>query len=149
MGRYEFKGIDFQINNHVIEHLDLSFSYSYLDSKEMEGDDTLDALQYRPRHQLRWQMSYEFPFETQVHLNVERILDQVYATQVKVNGQNQYQQQSLDNYTLVDINLVQPLITDKLDVYLRATNLLDENYYQSEALPQAGRQFFVGVNWQI
>jgi len=80
---------------------------------------------------------------------VERILDQVYATQVKVNGQSQYQQQSLDNYTLVDINLVQPLITDKLDVYLRATNLLDENYYQSEALPQAGRQFFVGVNWQI
>lgn len=149
MGRYEFKGIDFQINNHAIEHLDLSFSYSFLDSKEMEGDDTLDALQYRPRHQLRWQMSYEFPFETQIHLNVERILEQVYATQVKVNGKNQYQQQSLDNYTLVDINLVQPLISDKLEVYLRATNLLDENYYQSEALPQAGRQFFVGVNWQI
>ncbi|MGL4747874.1 MAG: outer membrane beta-barrel protein, partial [Shewanella sp.] len=149
MGRYEFKGIDFQINNHAIEHLDLSFSYSFLDSKEMEGDDTLDTLQYRPRHQLRWQMSYQFPFETQIHLNVERILDQVYATQVKVNGQSQYQKQSLDNYTLVDINLVQPLIADKLEVYLRATNLLDENYYQSEALPQAGRQFFVGVNWQI
>ena len=44
---------------------------------------------------------------------------------------------------------MQPLIADKLEVYLRATNLLDENYYQSEALPQAGRQFFVGVNWQI
>ncbi|EGM71890.1 TonB-dependent receptor plug domain-containing protein [Shewanella sp. HN-41] len=149
MGRYKFKGIDFQINNHAIEHLDLSLSYSFLDSEEMDGDDTLDALQYRPRHQLRWQMSYEFPFETQIHLNVERILDQVYATQVKVNGQTQYQQQSLDNYTLVDMNLVQPLIHDKLDVYLRATNLLDENYYQSEALPQAGRQIFIGVNWQI
>ena len=149
MGRYKFKGVDFQINNHTIEHLDLSFSYSFLDSEEIDGDDTLDALQYRPRHQLRWQMSYEFPFETQVHLNVERILDQVYATQVKVGGQTQYQQQSLDNYTLVDVNLVQPLIRDKLDVYLRATNLLDENYYQSEALPQAGRQIFIGVNWQI
>lgn len=149
MGRYKFKGIDFQINNKAIEHLDLSFSYSFLDSEEMDGDDSLDALQYRPRHQLRWQMSYEFPFETQIHLNVERILDQVYATQVKVNGQTQYQQQSLDNYTLVDVNLVQPLIQDKLDVYIRATNLLDENYYQSEALPQAGRQIFIGVNWQI
>ncbi|MGL4838098.1 MAG: TonB-dependent receptor, partial [Shewanella sp.] len=79
----------------------------------------------------------------------ERILDQVYATQVKVGGQTQYQAQSLGSYTLVDLNIVQPLIRDKLDGYLRVTNLLDENYYQSEALPQAGRQFFVGINWQI
>lgn len=153
MERYRFNGIDFKINNRAIEHLGLSFSYSFLDSDEMEGDDALDRdrfqYQYRPRHQLRWQMSYELPFETQIHLNVERILDQIYVTQGKVNGQTQYQQQSLDNYTLVDINLVQPVISDNLEVYLRATNLLDENYYQSEALPQAGRQFFIGVNWQI
>lgn len=145
MGRYKFKGIDFQINNHAVDNLDLSFSYSFLDSQDMEGDESLDALQYRPRHQLRWEATYEFATETKLHLNVERILDQVYATQID----GQYQQQSLDNYTLVDVNIMQPLIADKLELYLRATNLLDENYYQSEGLPQAGRQVFVGINWQI
>ncbi|MCL1090820.1 hypothetical protein L2744_14685 [Shewanella profunda] len=45
----------------------------------------------------------------------------------------------------MDVNLTQPLIRD---VYLRVTNLLDENDYQSEALPQAGRQIFIDINWQ-
>ncbi|WP_350433184.1 TonB-dependent receptor [Shewanella sp. H8] len=149
MDRYKFKGIDFQINNNSIDKLDLSFSYSFLDSEEMADDDTLDSLQYRPRHQLRWQVNYELPFELKMNLNVERILDQVYAAKVKIDGKTQYQQQSLDNYTLVDINLAYPLINEKLELYIRSTNLFDENYYQSESLPQAGRQVFVGVNWQI
>ncbi|MGX9462177.1 TonB-dependent receptor plug domain-containing protein [Shewanella sp. A14] len=149
MDRYKFKGIDFQINNNSIDALDVSFSYSFLDSEEMEGDDTLDSLQYRPRHQLRWQVNYVLPLQIKMNVNVERILDQVYAAKVKVNGKSQYQQQSLDNYTLVDVNLAYPLIDQTLDLYLRSTNLLDENYYQSESLPQAGRQVFIGVNWQI
>ncbi|MGL5390255.1 MAG: TonB-dependent receptor domain-containing protein, partial [Shewanella sp.] len=148
-GRYRFKGIDWQLTNRAIDGVDLRFAYSFLDSAHMAGDVSFDTVQYRPRHQLRWQMSYTLPFDTQIHLNVERILDQVYATQVKVGGQTQYQQHALGNYTLVDVNLVQPLIRDKLEGYLRLTNALDEHYYQSEALPQAGRQLFIGINWQI
>jgi len=76
-------------------------------------------------------------------------MDQNYYDQEKIGGQKVWQEKSLDDYTLVDINLVQPLLKDNLELYLRATNLLDENYYQSDSLPQAGRQVFVGINWQI
>lgn len=66
-----------------------------------------------------------------------------------MSGQQVWVEQSLQDYTLVDINLSQPIIDDTLDVYLRVSNLLDENYYQSQALPQAGREVFAGIKWRI
>ena len=82
-------------------------------------------------------------------MNLERIMGQVYYAQKKANGNKLWLEQSLAYYTLLDLNLTQVVMDDKLELYLRATNLLDENYYQSEAIPQAGRQLFVGINWQI
>ncbi|TVL48610.1 TonB-dependent receptor [Shewanella algae] len=149
MGNYRFQGLDTVLSNNSIENLDLSLSYSYLHAEDRDSSTGFDGLDYRPKHQLRFQLGYELPTETRIHLNVERIMDQNYYEQEKIGGQKVWQEKSLDDYTLVDINLVQPLLKDKLELYLRATNLLDENYYQSDSLPQAGRQVFVGINWQI
>ncbi|WP_345843525.1 TonB-dependent receptor [Shewanella algae] len=149
MGNYRFQGLDTVLSNNSIENLDLSLSYSYLHAEDRYSSTGFDGLDYRPKHQLRFQLGYKLPTETRIHLNVERIMDQNYYEQEKIGGQKVWQEKSLDDYTLVDINLVQPLLKDKLELYLRATNLLDENYYQSDSLPQAGRQVFVGINWQI
>ncbi|MBO2554515.1 TonB-dependent receptor [Shewanella algae] len=149
MGNYRFQGLDTVLSNNSIENLDLSLSYSYLHAEDRDSSTGFDGLDYRPKHQLRFQLGYKLPTETRIHLNVERIMDQNYYEQEKIGGQKVWQEKSLDDYTLVDINLVQPLLKDKLELYLRATNLLDENYYQSDSLPQAGRQVFVGINWQI
>ncbi|TXS88094.1 TonB-dependent receptor [Shewanella algae] len=149
MGNYRFQGLDTVLSNNSIENLDLSLSYSYLHAEDRDSSTGFDGLDYRPKHQLRFQLGYKLPTETRIHLNVERIMDQNYYEQEKIGGQKVWQEKSLDDYTLVDINLVQSLLKDKLELYLRATNLLDENYYQSDSLPQAGRQVFVGINWQI
>ncbi|WP_345857596.1 TonB-dependent receptor [Shewanella algae] len=149
MGNYRFQGLDTVLSNNSIENLDLSLSYSYLHAEDRDSSTGFDGLDYRPKHQLRFQLGYKLPTETRIHLNVERFMDQNYYEQEKIGGQKVWQEKSLDDYTLVDINLVQPLLKDKLELYLRATNLLDENYYQSDSLPQAGRQVFVGINWQI
>lgn len=55
----------------------------------------------------------------------------------------------LPDYDLLDLKLSQPLFNDQLSLYIKATNLLDENYAESESLPQAGRQWFVGVDWRL
>ncbi|MEZ9199384.1 TonB-dependent receptor plug domain-containing protein [Shewanella sp. 10N.286.54.B9] len=149
MGDYAFKGVDLQLQNNSIDDLSMTFMYSFLDTEDKSAAETFQTLEYRPRHQLRFQAQYQLPFAMRINLNVERIMDQIYYAQHKVAGEKVLLEQSLDDYTLVDVNLVQPLLDDKLELYLRATNLLDENYYQSESLPQAGRQVFIGLNWQI
>ncbi|MCL1095403.1 TonB-dependent receptor plug domain-containing protein [Shewanella kaireitica] len=149
MGDYAFKGVDLQLQNNSIDDLSMTFMYSFLDTEDKSAAETFQTLEYRPRHQLRFQAQYQLPFAMRIHLNIERIMDQIYYAQHKVAGEKILVEQSLDDYTLVDLNLVQPLLEDKLELYLRATNLLDENYYQSESLPQAGRQVFIGINWQI
>ncbi|GIU25409.1 TonB-dependent receptor plug domain-containing protein [Shewanella schlegeliana] len=149
MGRYGFKGVDVQLENNSFDNLSMTVSYSFLDTEDKSAEEAMQTLEYRPKHQVRFQAEYVLPFEMRVNLNVERIMDQVYYAQQKIGGNKVLVEQSLEDYTLVDLNLVQPLMGDKLELYLRATNLLDENYDQSEALPQAGRQVFVGINWQI
>ncbi|WP_076542143.1 TonB-dependent siderophore receptor [Shewanella sp. UCD-KL21] len=145
MERYNFKGVDVQLENNSFDALSMALSYSFIDA----DDHGTQTLEYRPKHQVRFQADYELPFAMRINFNVERVMDQVYYAQEKVNGVTTTVEQSLQDYTLVDINVVQPFLDDKLELYLRATNLLDENYDQSEALPQAGRQVFIGINWQI
>jgi len=149
MGRYQFKGVDLSLNNQSIDDLSLTFIYSFLDTEDKDAFDGMGTLEYRPRHQLRFQAEYELPFATRISMNLERIMGQVYYEQEKVNGNKVWTEQSLEDYTLLDLNLVQPVLDDKLELYIRATNLLDENYYQSDAIPQAGRQVFVGISWQL
>ncbi|GIU26713.1 hypothetical protein TUM4644_23000 [Shewanella colwelliana] len=149
MGRYQFKGIDLSLRNQSIDKLAVTFAYSFLDTEDKDATPGLETLAYRPRHQFRVQADYELPFALRLNLNVEHIMGQVYHQQQKVAGQNMLVEQALDDYTLVDLNLIQPIMGDNLELYLRATNLFDEHYYQSEGLPQAGRQVFVGLNWQL
>jgi vitamin B12 transporter len=148
MGNYKFKGLDLALKNQYFDGLNLSVSYSYLGAEDSDNA-AMDELEYRPKHQFRFQGMYQFDFGLSVNLNVEHITDQLYYTSEKIAGNKVSVKNEVDNYTLVDINIVQPLMVDNFEAYIRITNLLDVNYYQSEALPQAGRQIFVGINWQL
>ena len=135
IGDYRFMGVDLQMTNQYFDSLGLTFAYSYIDTEDRA---TNERLQYRPTHNLRLQASYDFSFGLTSRLNAERVIDQVNGKGVQ-----------LDNYTLVDLSLSQNIWHDNLELYVRATNLFDELYYQSDFMPQAGRQVFVGINWQL
>ncbi|ACA84395.1 TonB-dependent receptor [Shewanella woodyi] len=135
IGDYRFMGVDLQMTNQYFDSLGLTFAYSYIDTEDRA---TNERLQYRPTHNLRLQASYDFSFGLTTRLNAERVIDQVNGKGVQ-----------LDNYTLVDLSLSQNIWHDNLELYVRATNLFDELYYQSDFMPQAGRQVFVGINWQL
>ncbi|GGI81355.1 TonB-dependent receptor [Shewanella gelidii] len=149
LGDYRFQGIDLMLSSQYWDGLDLNLSYSYLDTLDKDADGSLDRLEHRPRQQVRLQASYAFATATTVSLNAERIMDQIYYRQTQSAGVTAVEQIALDDYTLVDVNVRQAIVNDNLSLYVRATNLLDENYVQSEALPQAGRQVFVGIDWQL
>ncbi|MGS0681663.1 TonB-dependent receptor plug domain-containing protein [Shewanella sp. 125m-7] len=135
IGDYRFMGVDLQMTNQYFDSLGLTFAYSYIDTEDRT---TNERLQYRPTHNLRFQASYDFSFGLTTRLDAERIIDQVNGKGVQLN-----------NYTLVDLSLSQNIWHENLELYVRATNLFDELYYQSDFMPQAGRQVFVGINWQI
>ena len=135
IGDYRFMGVDLQLTNRYFDSLGLTFAYSYIDTEDRV---TNERLQYRPTHNLRLQASYDFSFGLTTRLNAERIIDQVNGKGVQLN-----------NYTLVDFSVSQQILHDNLELYVRATNLFDELYYQSDFMPQAGRQVFVGINWQL
>ncbi|GIU50415.1 ferric enterobactin uptake receptor [Shewanella sairae] len=135
IGDYRFMGVDLQMTNRYFDSLGLTFAYSYIDTEDRA---TNERLQYRPAHNLRLQASYDFSFGLTTRLNAERVIDQVNGKGVE-----------LDNYTLVDLSVSQKIWQDNLELYVRATNLFDELYYQSDFMPQAGRQVFVGINWQL
>lgn len=135
IGDYRFMGVDLQLQNNYFENLNLIFNYSYVDTEDRLTD---KRLQYRPAHKLRLQASYDFAFGLTTRLNAERVIDQVNGKGVKLN-----------NYSLVDFSLNQQVWHENLELYVRATNLFDELYYQSDFMPQVGRQVFVGLNWQL
>ncbi|MBV7317611.1 TonB-dependent siderophore receptor [Shewanella sp. NIFS-20-20] len=135
IGDYRFMGIDMQMTNRYFDSLGLTLSYSFTDTEDRA---TEQRLQYRPKHQVRFQASYDLPFGLTTRVNAERVIDQVNGKGVE-----------LANYTLVDLSINQKLWKDNLELYVRATNLFDELYYQSDFMPRAGRQVFVGINWQL
>jgi len=143
MGNYKFSGVDVSFKNNHFDNLWLTLDYSFLKTEDKDALPGMEALKHRPRHQLRFNVEYEFSFSTRVSMNVERIMGQVFYDKKRVNKYD------LKDYTVVDINIVQPIFANQLSLYLRATNLLDENYSQSDGIPLAGRQVFIGVDWQI
>ena len=55
----------------------------------------------------------------------------------------------LNDYTVVNLKLSKKLINDKLNLYLGADNILDENYEQSLGFPQAGRMIYGGFRYKL
>jgi outer membrane cobalamin receptor len=77
-------------------------------------------------------------------MNVMHIADQVYYSRT-----TPVRKRNLDDYTLVNLKLDQAFLNGKLDVYLAADNIFDEDYEQSYGLPQAGRFIYGGITLSL
>lgn len=137
---YEFKGIEFTAENRYVKNLLLKAGYTYTYTKDKSPNTDRDELQYRPEHIATLEGTYAFNFGLSAHMNVRYVADQVfYSRTTPVRKKN------LDDYTLVNVKLDQALLKGRLNFYLGADNVFDEDYEQRYGFPQEGRFIYGGI----
>ncbi|GAA4899332.1 TonB-dependent receptor [Ferrimonas pelagia] len=138
---YRFIGVDTQWHNHSFDAVDLVLGYSYLDAEDREGELGRTALQYRPTHSIKASAVARLPWQLTARLDAQYLRDQVYY--------QKEEQFSIDNFSLVDISISQPLPWDGLSWQATITNLLDEDYVTSREAPRPGREWMLQLKAQF
>lgn len=141
--QYRFKGVEIVLENRALERLFLRATYSLLFAENRKADNTRDELQYRPRDKVTLEGQYRFPFGLTVNASLLYVARQYfYDSTWSVKGQ-------LNDYTLVNLKLTQALLQQKLQLYVGADNLFDQDYEQSYGLPQPGRSLYAGLEYRF
>lgn len=140
---YTFTGFETTLENRTIDNLLLRVSYSYMDSEDRSSGSQKDELQYRPRDKFTLEANYRLPWGMSIYGSLLYVANQYFYDKTVTL------QQRLPDYTLVDLKVSQPLLARKLDLYVGANNLFDENYEQSYGLPQAGRTVYGGLDYRF
>ncbi len=135
---YRFQGFDLMARIRSVHRLDMDLAYSFLDAENRgEDDQNRTQLQNRPEHQLKTSFIGHLRWRLTGRLDANYVAGQVYYTEAG--------QQDLNDYLLIDLSISQPLPWGGLSWQATAANLFDENYVQSEDLPQAGRQWLLSL----
>jgi len=140
--RYNFQGVEVRGRYTGIRNLDANFGYTYLDSENISAGATTQVLQARPRHRVTAALTYLFSTGTKVNLDYMF----VGSNEDLSNGQNNIPIKpiGLPDYHLLSAGITQE-INDHAEVFVRAQNLLDQNYEDNFGFQQAGRTFYFGA----
>ena len=138
--KYQFKGVEVTAENHYLKNLLLRAGYTYLYSKDKSRNTERDELQYRPEHIVTVEGKYSFNFGLSAYMNVMHVADQVFYSRT-----TPLKKENLDDYTLVNLKLDQALLKGRLNFYIGADNIFDEDYEESYGFPQAGRFIYGGI----
>jgi len=141
--KYRFTGFEVAAENRYVENLVLRASYSYLHNKNRSDGVSVDELQYRPRDKVTLEGRYIFPFGLTVDASL------LYVGHQYVLDKTGNEKKRLNDYTVVSSKISQDLFAKRLNVYVGASNLFDEDYEQSYGLPQAGRTLYAGADYRF
>jgi outer membrane receptor protein involved in Fe transport len=119
----------------------LRAAYTYLNSED-KSDSGKDELQYRPKNRFSFEGKYDFDFGLTPYVSVLYVADQYFYSNV---NKGPLLKGTLNNYTLVNVKLNQKLLEGKMNLYVGADNLFDENYETSYGFPQPGRFIYGGI----
>ncbi|MEW6571583.1 MAG: TonB-dependent receptor [Nitrospirota bacterium] len=137
---YQFKGFELTAENRYVKNLLLRAGYTYVHTKDESPNTERDELQYRPKHTVTFESKYSSNFGLSAYMNVSHVADQVFYSRT-----TPVEKKKLNDYTLVNLKLDQALLKGRLNLYLGADNVFDEDYEESYGFPQAGRFIYGGV----
>ncbi|MBU2571683.1 MAG: TonB-dependent receptor [Gammaproteobacteria bacterium] len=138
--KYEFQGVEIIGESRFIDDLLLRTSYTYLHSRDRSDTEGRDELQYRPKHKLAFETDYQFGYGFSGYLNVMHVADEYYYSR-----NLPLQKARLEAYTLLNMKLNYSFFNNQAAIYVGADNILDADYQESYALPQAGRFVYTGA----
>ena len=139
-------GVEFISEFEILQNLKTNFNFTYLNSFSQNDDgDFTDTLEYKPQFIAGLFLGYK----------IKNLLPsiEVNYTGVEFAYQegNEYLQKLPDHFLLnarLAYNL--PIDSNKnLAFFIRANNIFDKLYYSQWGLPEAGRQFFAGLNFEF
>ncbi len=141
-------GFELQANYNLSRKINAGFQFSYLRSfaKNNSTGEYTDTLEYKPE------------FISSIYLNYSLLKSfSVLFEATTIQNEYGYQEgyeffRKLPSYFLINLRLTYSLkLTQRhnLQLYGRANNIFDQLYYTQWGLPEAGRQFLVGVNFEF
>jgi outer membrane receptor protein involved in Fe transport len=137
---YQFKGIELAAENRYVKNLLLRAGYTYVYTKDKSPNTERDELQYRPKNTVTFESRYSFNFGLSAYMNVMHVAEQVFYSRT-----TPLEKKKLNDYTLVNLKLNQALLKGRMNLYLGADNIFDEDYEESYGFPQAGRFIYGGI----
>jgi outer membrane receptor protein involved in Fe transport len=130
--RYRFRGAELTGHTTAISRLELRGSYSFLDSEEVTMSGTA-PLQTRPRHRAAVEWIWTPLARSTLRGSIYGVGAQIYDSRGAVPVQREF-----DGFTLVDVGFTRTLAR-RFEVAFDVSNLFDQLYDQSYALPREGR----------
>jgi len=140
---YRLQGVELAVAGKPVEGLRLRASYSYLNTKDKSPGSEKQELQHRPGDKVALSGTYRLSFGLTAHASLLHIADLYFYDS---DGDPPLEKKALNDYTVVDVRLGQDLLKRRLEAYVGADNLFDENYEQSYGLPQSGRMVYGGLS---
>jgi vitamin B12 transporter len=145
-GRSKRQGAEVTAATNVNESLSINAAYTYTDSVEPDGAGGLQDEVRRARHtaslNLAWQALDNLHINTNAQYNGSQ-LDQFFPPWPSPS-----EMVRLSDYTLLNIN-ANYSASDKLDIYLRLDNLLDENYEEVFGYQTLGFGASLGLRYAL
>lgn len=140
-------GAEIEGNYHLGKHLDCGFSFSYLNSfGKNEFGEYSDTLEYRPEVISNFYLNSNFSKNINLLIEATSI-----ANEYGLQDGNLYFQK-LPSYLLINIRFAytyHQLQNSKIEVFARMNNIFDQLYYTQFGLPEAGREYFIGLNYKF
>lgn len=140
-------GAEIEGTYNLSKYLDCGFSFSYLNSfgKNDLGEYS-DTLEYRPEIISNFYLNSNFSQNINLLLEATSI-----ANEYGLQEGNPYFQK-LPAYLLINLRFAYTyhiLQNSRIELFARANNIFDKLYYTQFGLPEAGREFFVGLNYNF
>lgn len=139
---YRFRGIETTLAVRPIDWLMLKGGYTFTDAEDRDpAPYRTGNLQYRPRH--KYSLAADMAFDSGIKFHLEtHYLRDIYNT---LKSSATTRDIKSDNYTVTHLKLGYDFGRAS-EVYIKAENIFDADYEESEGLPRPGRTIFLGLN---
>ncbi len=130
------QGVEVELDWIPLEKLRFNANYTFTERK---GDNAIRL----PKHKVNTSINYAVCENTRLSLNYAltgKRFDTDFSTFSNVN---------LDSFSLLDFYVSHQLIPNKLDVFLNASNILNEKYVEVFGFTTKGRNIRVGLNLNL
>jgi outer membrane cobalamin receptor len=138
--KYRFRGFELAAETRFLKNLMLRAGYTYLYSRDRSSATEKKELQYRPRNKYTFEALYTAPFGLTAYVSISHTEKEYYYSK-----KSPYIKARLNDYALLNMKVSQTVYKDNVSLYCGVNNILDADYEQSYALPQAGRYVYGGV----
>ena len=114
-----------------------------MDAKDKSPGTLVDVIEHNPEHKFTLEGTYDFAHDISTYASIARITDQYHY------NSNNTLKGKLPDYTVVNLKIQKKFFSKALKVFAGANNLLDENYFDSYALPREGRSLYCGISYSM